>query len=470
MCSFQLLMGKVYKFYPVKPIFLSCVLLFEVGSAICGAAPNSTAFIIGRAISGLGSSGMFSGLMVILFHTIPLRQRPLWQGAFGAVFAVASVVGPLMGGAFTDHVTWRWCFYINLPVGAISILVTTFILDLKNQKLDATGVTFMDKLKQLDPIGNLAFFPGIICLVLALQWGGTKYAWSDGRIIAMLVLCGVLILVFAGIQVWKKEEATVPPRIVTMRSMAAAIFFAFFSGSSAMVLMYYLPLWFQAIKGVDATKSGIMLLPMIMSVVVGSISSGALLNRVGYYGPFFILASILMPIGAGLMTTFTPTTAHPSWIGFQVIFGLGFGISTTMPLNVPQTILKRSDVATGSAIILFVRFLGPAIFLPVGQNLFLNDLVSSLSNIQGITAEDVTQAGATSLRALVSGENLKLLLADYNHAVVKVFYMVTGVCAVTILGSLSVEWKSIKKQAKEQQSQKMEESEKGVKEPAETKQ
>ena len=119
MCSFQLLMGKVYKFYPVKPVFLAGVLLFEIGSAICGAAPSSTVFIVGRAIAGLGSSGMFSGLMVIMFHTIPLQQRPIWQGAFGAVFAIASVVGPLVGGAFTDRVTWRWCFYINLPVGAV---------------------------------------------------------------------------------------------------------------------------------------------------------------------------------------------------------------------------------------------------------------------------------------------------------------------------------------------------------------
>lgn len=108
MCSFQLVMGKVYKFYAVKPIFLACCVVFEIGSAVCGAAPGSKAFIVGRAIAGLGASGLFSGLMVIMFHTIPLQQRPIYQGIFGAVFAVASVVGPLVGGSFTDNVTWRW--------------------------------------------------------------------------------------------------------------------------------------------------------------------------------------------------------------------------------------------------------------------------------------------------------------------------------------------------------------------------
>ena len=168
MCSFQLLMGKVYKFYPAKPLFIAGCVLFEVGSVVCGAAPSSNAFIVGRAIAGLGASGLFSGLMVIMFHVIPLQQRPIYQGCFGAVFAVASVIGPLVGGSFTDKVTWRWCFYINLPVGAISLVVTSFILHLPNQKLDPKAEGWWARVQQLDPIGNLVFFPGIVCLILAL--------------------------------------------------------------------------------------------------------------------------------------------------------------------------------------------------------------------------------------------------------------------------------------------------------------
>lgn len=233
-CSFQLVMGKVYRFYPAKPVFIGGIVLFEIGSAICGAAPNSTAFIIGRAISGVGASGLMSGTMVIMIYTVPLQQRPIYQGAFGAIFALGSVIGPLLGGTFTDKVTWRWCFYINLPVGAVSLIVTVLLLRLPDQKLDATAGGWVGKLKQLDPLGNLVFLPGIVCLILALQWGGTRYTWDSARIIVLLVLCGVLCLIFTGIQCWKQDEAMVPPRIVKQRSVLASTWFSFFSGAGMM--------------------------------------------------------------------------------------------------------------------------------------------------------------------------------------------------------------------------------------------
>lgn len=157
-----------------------------------------------------------------------------------------------------------------------------------------------------------------------------------------------------------------------------------------------------------------------------------------------------MPIGAGLLSTFTPSTGHAKWIGYQVIFGLGLGFGAQQPLNVAQTVLGRSDIATGSALVMFTRFLGSTISLPVAQTIFLNGLVSKLTNLPGISVTAVTGGGATELRRLASGEDLQTLLSDYNAAIVHVVYMVVATCAITIFGSIFVEWRSLKARAEEQ--------------------
>lgn len=175
-CAFQLLFGKLYVFFPIKTVFLASIGLFELGSAVCGAAPSSVAFIIGRALAGIGGGGIFAGTIVVMIHSVPLHRRPKYQGAFGAVFGIASVVGPLLGGAFTSKATWRWCFYINLPLGGVALLVIILVLRPPDQ--DLGGASLWEKLRQLDFAGTTVLVPGVVCLLLALQWGGVEYAVS----------------------------------------------------------------------------------------------------------------------------------------------------------------------------------------------------------------------------------------------------------------------------------------------------
>jgi MFS family permease len=188
--------GKLYTFFAVKTVFLTTVVLFEIGSAICGAAPSSVVFIVGRAIAGIGAGGIFSGVVslyvnkfrchvlltllcgqiIIIVYAVPLHKRPLYQGLFGAVFGLASVVGPLVGGAFTSNVSWRWCFYINLPFGAVAIFIVAFLLKVPDR--ETTNLPLKEKLAQLDAVGTSVLIPAVVCLLLALQWGGLTYLVS----------------------------------------------------------------------------------------------------------------------------------------------------------------------------------------------------------------------------------------------------------------------------------------------------
>ncbi|KAK9365306.1 major facilitator superfamily domain-containing protein [Lipomyces kononenkoae] len=445
-CAFQLIFGKFYTFLPVKWVFLTTIVIFEIGSAVCGAAPTSNALIVGRAVAGLGSAGIFSGGLVIIAYSVPLEKRPIYNGLFGSMYGIASVAGPLMGGALTDHVSWRWCFYINLPFGVVTIAAILFFLKPPKQTIYAAA-SWKERANQLDIFGTAIFIPAVVCLLLALQWGGTTYAWKDGRIIALFVLFAVLIVIFLGVQVWKGDYATVPPRILKQRSMSFGFFFAFVLGASFFVMVYFVPIWFQAIKGVSATKSGIMSIPLVLSLVVLSLVCGGTVTAIGHYVPMLFLSSILSSIGAGLLTTFTVNTAHPQWIGYQVIYGAGIGAGMQMPLLAAQVVLKLDDVPVGTALIVFAQTLGGALFVSVAQNVFSNRLVSGvIQAAPGLDPKLVISAGATNIGTMIPSQYVAGVQIAYNRALTETWYVAVAMSCLSIIGAIGMEWKSVKGQ------------------------
>ncbi|KAJ5663847.1 hypothetical protein N7507_004578 [Penicillium longicatenatum] len=430
----QLVYGRIYTFYPAKWVFLGSILVFEIGSALCGAAPSSIAFIIGRAVAGLGTGGISAGAVIIIVFTIPLEKRPMYQGFLGAVFGIASVLGPILGGVFTTNVTWRWCFYINLPFGGVAIAAIFLLLDVPPPKNG--NWTIKQKIAQLDPLV-----------------GGSTYAWSNWRIIFLFILFGVLGAVFVVVEIKLGERALVPPRIFTQRSVLAGFFWTMSTSACMMVMLYYIPIWFQAIKNVDAEQSGIMNLPLVLAMVIGVISSGIAISKFGYYNPFMFAAVVLLSVGAGLLYTFQADTGHPKWIGYQVIFGLGLGLGIQQATIAVQTCLAPVDVPVGASLLMFSQQLNGALFVGIAETLFSNFLKQNLEQVSGINAAEVIKAGATAIRQYVPASKLSEVLSGYSDAITKTFILGIVMSVLSLFPALAMEWKSVKKDVHKEKKQ-----------------
>ncbi|KAI2629894.1 putative efflux pump [Hypoxylon sp. NC1633] len=441
--ALQLLFGKFYTFLSIKWVFLTAIGIFELGSLICGVAQNSVTLIIGRAVAGSGGAGIMSGALLILAYSVPLAKRPMYTGLVTSMYGIASVAGPLLGGVFTDKVTWRWCFFINLPIGAITILVILFFFPEPTRTMPADE-SLMERVRRFDPVGTILFMPSIICLLLALQWGGTEYPWNNGRIIGLFVVFAVLIIAFLYVQHIQQEHATVPPRIMKMRTMWASSLYAFGVGSGFFIMVYYVPIWFQSVQGLSAVDSGIRNLPMLISVVVFAMIAGILVTVFGYYAPFMVVGTVLMSIGGGLLSTWNPDTTAGAWIGYQILFGAGVGMGMQQPLMAAQTVLDIKDVPTGTSVLVFVQTVGGALFVSVGQTVFTNKLVQELAGIPGLDSSSVLNAGATNLVRTLPAELLPKVVLAYSDALTTAFIVGTALVAFTVFGSLTVEWKSVK--------------------------
>ncbi|KAJ5180495.1 MFS transporter [Penicillium capsulatum] len=442
-CAVQLLFGKLYTFYSTKWMFLLGLLVFEIGSLVCGLAPNSTALIIGRSIAGLGGAGIFSGAIIIIATALPLRIRPIYTGLLASMHGVASVAGPILGGAFTDHVTWRWCFYINLPFGGLTAIFVVLFLPSNNTLI--TGLDWKEQLKQFDLPGTFFLVPAVICLLLALQWGGSAYPWSNGRIVALFVLFGVLFIIFLGVQVLQKDRATIPFRIMKNRNIWGAVWYVVFLGGAMFIFTYYLPIWFQAVKGVSATQSGIDNLPSLIGLVIFSLIGGALASAIGYYTPLLLVSSVITTIGSGMLSTLEVNSSIGYWFGYQVLLSAGGGLGAQNVMLVAQVAVAPEEMAMATSILIFTQTLSTSVFLAVGQSVFQNRLAANLaSTIPEIGELSVAQSGATGFRDNFSASQLPLALQAYNEALVQTFYVAVATSVLSLVGPIFMEWLSLK--------------------------
>ncbi|KAH8730333.1 major facilitator superfamily domain-containing protein [Phaeosphaeriaceae sp. PMI808] len=454
-CSFQLSYGKLYNLYPIKWVFLIALGLFELGSLVCGAAPNSVGLIMGRVVAGIGSGGIFSGATLIVAEFKPLSERPIYSGILGATYAIASVAGPLMGGAFTEHVTWRLCFYINLPLGFVTAVIVLFLVpnNYDPERHSRRKLPFKEKIQEMDLYGLAALVPSIVCILLAIQWGGAKYPWANGRIIALFIIGTLLLIGFIFIESKQGDRAIVPPSVVKRRTIWACSLFAFPLFGSFLVICYFLPLWFQAIKGDTATESGIHNLPSILGATIFSVVAGGMVFGLGYYTWACIVGSILAAVGSGLLSTLQVDSGSSKWIGYQIIYGAGIGFGLNQPLIAAQTALPPFQIAEGTAVIIFMQTFGGTVFIAVAQNVFNNKLISNvLASGIPVNPAALLSVGATKLQTLVEAKYLNQLQLAYNESITQTFYVTVATAGLSIIGALLIPWFSVKKTEQESAS------------------
>lgn len=459
---FNPLYGKIYQLYDTKWTYLTSIIIFEAGSALCGAAPSSPVLIVGRAIAGIGAAGIGCGAVMVIIPLVPLRKRPVFTSFFGLAFGISSVLGPFVGGTFADssRLTWRWCFYINLPIGAFAFAAVFLLLQLPSAPKEKLSLTV--QIKRLDPLGLLFFVPSMICFILALQWGGTTYAWSELRIIGLLVTFAVTFVSFLVVEYKFPETAMAPPRVVLNRSVGGAMIFVFFMAGGMMNAVYYIAIWFQAAQGQSAMQAGIRTIPMVLALVLFGIFTAAITQKIGYYVPAMLFAPVIAAVASGLLSTLTPDASAQKWIGYQVLYGIGLGAGAQTAQLAYQTVLPRADVALGSAMMFFMQQLGGSVFLAVGQNIFSRQLIEKLSGIAGLDTQAIINTGATDLHKIVSSNELGIVVGAYSYALTKVFILSAALSAVMIGGALLVEWRSIKKPQGETQKNTNIDAEKGA--------
>ena len=444
LAAFQSTWGKAYKYFPLKISFLISIFIFEIGSLICAVANSSTTLIVGRAIAGVGGAGIASGSYTIIAFSAPPSKRPAFTGVMGATFGVASVIGPLLGGVFTDNLTWRWCFYINLPIGGFGAAII-FVFFKTPKAAKPQEATLKEKFLQMDLPGTFTIMAAAVCYLLAMQWGGTTKSWSDSEVIGLLVGFGLLVIAFVTIEYFQGERALLQGRLLKDRTFMAMSAYVFAIAGVFFVLLYYLPIYFQSAKNVSASKSGIDNLPLVLGASIFTVVSGGLMTMYGHYIPIMAVGSVLATVGAGLIYTLEIDSGSGKWIGYQALLGIGLGLIFQIPVIVAQAIVKPSDLSSASAMMLFFQTIGGAIWISAAQAGFTNKMLKQLPvTAPGVNPGLVISTGATELRNVFDAADIAGILEAYMDGI-KVTFAISIACAcLTVLLVVAPRYESIK--------------------------
>ncbi|QDS76389.1 hypothetical protein FKW77_003619 [Venturia effusa] len=406
--------GKAYKYFDQKNTFLASIAIFEIGNLLSAMAQNSPMLIIGRAVSGIGGGGLITGVFTIIAGVAPPKRVPTCMGVLGITFGVTSVVGPLLGGALTSGPGWRWCFWINLPLGAFAAALVMSVFTTPKAAKPPVDVSMGERILHMDPAGISLVLIAETCFVLAMQLESERGGdFAQAAYVGALVASAVVLVAFVGLEWHLGERAMIQYRLLRKSLVAANVVVNFFVAGAYFPLMYILPIYFQSVKDASASHSGVWTIPFVLGVSIFVIISNISMPRVPWtlwliVGPAIIIA------GTVCLYTMGPDTPLVRALGFQLVTGVGIGLVLQVPIAANQGLVAGSDVPAVIGTTLFFESIGSVIFTAAVEASFVAKLVASVKGtvalaIAGVRSSDVLEAGATGFRILFPGDVTEIL-------------------------------------------------------------
>jgi EmrB/QacA subfamily drug resistance transporter len=416
--------GKLGDLYGRKKVFLSSVVLFMVGSMLSGAAGEftwlndlmspMTQLIAFRAFQGLGAGGLLVGAFALIGDLVPPRERGKYQGLMGGIMALAMIAGPLVGGLVTDHASWRWIFYMNLPIGAVGFVMLLFFLHLPVKKTE----------HKIDWLGAVLLGVSITAMVLITTWGGKEYAWGSGQILGLAALALVTLGLFLFVE-QRVAEPVLPLHIFKNRNFSVVAGMGFLVGFALFGAVAFLPLYQQTVQGATATNSGLLLLPMMLGVLVTSFAIGRVITNTGKYRIYPIIGGVVMAVSMLLLTRLADDTSKLESTVYMVVLGLGMGFLMQTTLLIAQNSVEMKDLGVASSTATFVRSIGGSFGVSIFGAVFNSRLKESMTESvgpQGAAMIDkvggnLGTEGMAQLAKVIPPEQLQAFVTAVKHAI-----------------------------------------------------
>ncbi|MFF3993149.1 DHA2 family efflux MFS transporter permease subunit [Streptomyces cyaneofuscatus] len=401
------LWGKLGDQYGRKKLFQTAIVIFLIGSALCGMAQNMPQLIGFRALQGLGGGGLMVLSMAIVGDIVTPRERGKYQGLFGAVFGVTSVLGPLLGGFFTETLSWRWVFYINLPIGVVALLVIAAVLHIPVHREKHT----------IDYLGTFLIASVATCLILVASLGGTTWAWGSVQIIALAVLAVVLLIAFVAVE-RRAAEPVLPLKLFRIRTFSLVAVISFIVGFAMFGAMTYLPTFLQVVHGITPTMSGVHMLPMVLGMLLTSTGSGQLVSRTGRWKVFPLAGTALTAAGLLLLHRLSPASSTWEMSLSFFVFGAGLGLVMQVLVLVVQNAVSYRDLGVATSGATFFRSIGASFGVAIFGTVFTNRLTGQLDS--ALVGRSLPP-GVDAERLAADPRSIQMLPADLRPSILDAY-------------------------------------------------